>query len=223
MRKLAVGLLGATALAMASAAQAAVVTINLGLPGGNETTTHTYVTVDGNVVASGYQSPNVAGVLWGKNLGGNEVGLGLMADPSTQDEIFSPPGGGAGGAFIQLDVSALFGKVSSVDFFMNSVTNGEQWAIYGTNTAGAALGTWLMNGSDEGSSTADPLPDFGTYKFYNFYSTGTNGTSFGNVLIGGLTLNSAVPEPATWAMMLIGFGAIGWQLRRRKRVLPQIA
>lgn len=28
--------------------------------------------------------------------------------------------------------------------------------------------------------------------------------------------SSAVPEPGTWAMMLLGFGAIGWQLRRRR-------
>ena len=27
-----------------------------------------------------------------------------------------------------------------------------------------------------------------------------------------------VPEPATWAMMLIGFGAIGWSIRYRRRV-----
>jgi len=38
---------------------------------------------------------------------------------------------------------------------------------------------------------------------------------------------SAVPEPASWAMMLIGFGAIGFQMRRRRPAspsyLPQIA
>jgi hypothetical protein len=35
---------------------------------------------------------------------------------------------------------------------------------------------------------------------------------------GGLTFNaSAVPEPATWAMMLVGFGAIGAAARSRRR------
>jgi hypothetical protein len=34
----------------------------------------------------------------------------------------------------------------------------------------------------------------------------------------------AVPEPASWAMMLIGFGAIGFTLRfRRRRPLLQVA
>ena len=28
--------------------------------------------------------------------------------------------------------------------------------------------------------------------------------------------NAAVPEPATWALMMLGFGAIGYSLRRRK-------
>lgn len=28
---------------------------------------------------------------------------------------------------------------------------------------------------------------------------------------------SPVPEPATWAMMILGFGAIGWSLRRNRR------
>ena len=35
---------------------------------------------------------------------------------------------------------------------------------------------------------------------------------------------SAVPEPATWAMMLLGFGAIGFQMRRvRKNGTPALA
>jgi hypothetical protein len=36
-----------------------------------------------------------------------------------------------------------------------------------------------------------------------------NGTiSFANV--------AAVPEPGTWALMLLGFGAVGWSMRRRQ-------
>jgi PEP-CTERM motif len=40
------------------------------------------------------------------------------------------------------------------------------------------------------------------------------------VLIGG-----GVPEPSTWAMMMLGFGAVGYGLRRRRRegLLAQVA
>ena len=31
-----------------------------------------------------------------------------------------------------------------------------------------------------------------------------------------------VPEPATWAMMIVGFGAIGFTMRRRQKVTPRI-
>jgi hypothetical protein len=41
-----------------------------------------------------------------------------------------------------------------------------------------------------------------------------NGAFGGNVAF----VSSAVPEPATWAMMLVGFGAIGASMRRRRRV-----
>ena len=33
-----------------------------------------------------------------------------------------------------------------------------------------------------------------------------------------------VPEPSTWAMMLLGFGAVGYTMRRRRKgILPQAA
>jgi len=36
------------------------------------------------------------------------------------------------------------------------------------------------------------------------------------------TQQGAVPEPSTWAMMLIGFGAVGFSLRRRKAQAPRL-
>ena len=43
--------------------------------------------------------------------------------------------------------------------------------------------------------------------------------------IDNIGIVSAVPEPGTWAMMLLGFGAIGFTMRRRqsKNVLAQLA
>ena len=35
---------------------------------------------------------------------------------------------------------------------------------------------------------------------------------------------AAVPEPATWALMLLGFGCIGWRIgRRNRKSIPQLA
>ena len=48
-------------------------------------------------------------------------------------------------------------------------------------------------------------------------SFGTPATYAGNFNIG------AVPEPATWAMMMVGVGAVGGALRRRKRVSVSFA
>lgn len=53
----------------------------------------------------------------------------------------------------------------------------------------------------------------------------TTQTSYGNsgdstLHDGWITINrvAAVPEPATWAMMLLGFGAIAFAMRGRKRI-----
>jgi hypothetical protein len=49
-----------------------------------------------------------------------------------------------------------------------------------------------------------------------------NGQEHAFYLIGNA---GAVPEPATWAMMLVGFGGIGWSMRRRRTTcaVPQVA
>ncbi len=52
--------------------------------------------------------------------------------------------------------------------------------------------------------------------------TGTQGAP-PFALLDGVTVTQGVPEPATWAMMMVGFGALGVMLRRRRRELTVAA
>lgn len=212
MRKLIIAAASAAALATASAAGAQ--SISFGSPTGPLGTSQSYTDGTYTVVATGYSAPLVQATLYGKSEGAGETGLGLYQTPD--NEIPGP-----GSSFIQLDVSELVAALSGASFTMNSVTDGEGWAVYGSNLAGdgGTLLSFILSGSDENSH---PFGSWGTYQYYDFYSTGTNNLSFGNVLLSSVAY--AVPEPATWAMMLIGFGAIGLTMRRRRKpVLAQLA
>jgi choice-of-anchor C domain-containing protein len=62
---------------------------------------------------------------------------------------------------------------------------------------------------------------------FNFKATGENATltfssaeenAYGPAL-DNVSISGAVPEPATWAMMIVGFGVVGASLRNRRRAL----
>lgn len=228
--RMVLSLLAGAALCAASSANAAVL-IDFGSQPGNLGPTATYTSGGLTVVATGYSDGYFYAAttdLYGKNSGGDEQGLGLAADPSQENEIYwtGPDGPSHLGAFVELDVSGLFGLVSGAQFFMGSTTGGapagEQWIVYGSNDAGCGwfCGGASLSGFDEGPHD---LVNFGTYKYYDFYSLGTSGNGApGNVLLGGLVLTS-VPEPGTWTMMLLGFGAIGAAMRRNRRKLATSA
>jgi hypothetical protein len=90
----------------------------------------------------------------------------------------------------------------------------------------------LNNGSPRtfatvGGTDFNPLPNapsflgfvsstgFTTVTFTNPFGGGDN-DSFG---VDNLRFGGVVPEPATWAMMIIGFGAAGSVIRRRRAVV----
>jgi len=50
-----------------------------------------------------------------------------------------------------------------------------------------------------------------------------NGYSYGKSQYGGNTTTALVPEPASWSMMVGGFGLIGGALRSRKRAVARYA
>ena len=69
----------------------------------------------------------------------------------------------------------------------------------------------------------------GDYTVLYLFDFGTTGASSVNVGVNGFSNGVTVPpvpEPGTWAMMLLGFGGIGMAMRRRRRsgtALPQLA
>jgi PEP-CTERM motif len=58
-------------------------------------------------------------------------------------------------------------------------------------------------------------PFFGSFSFTQVGYTTSWHAGQGSVIVH----NSAVPEPGTWAMLLVGFGAVGAALRRPRRRL----
>ena len=69
-----------------------------------------------------------------------------------------------------------------------------------------------------------PLPNTGgVFALGQFDDIATSGGALsfdaaGDVLFSGRLVNGAIPEPATWAFMILGFGAIGGAMRRQKNM-----
>ena len=96
---------------------------------------------------------------------------------------------------------------SSPPFYTAFVTFGDgSTSDYALNTSGS--GGYFGITSDLGIKSIDFGPSGGT-------------TTGGSFAIDNLAIGTAgvVPEPATWAMMIMGFGAAGSMIRRRKTVV----
>ena len=200
MGKLVLGLLGASALAISSAASAVVILPGAPLTSGSDPTTS--FLVSGNI----FSGPITA------TIGHTGIAAGSFSDTFQ----FTIPQTGTGSGSITTTVDALsFGGLTDLD--INSVTvnglaaietlrdiNGVVCLVEGVGTCGATE-TFALSNVPITSGVLNQIIVTGT-------SRGLG--SFG----GNLTFAPAasVPEPATWAMMLIGFAGIGWQLRRRR-------
>jgi hypothetical protein len=216
-------LLAGAATVLATGANAATVVYNFGLIADTAALTTddlgltaTYTLSGLSVTASAFgPAGTAADHLYGKNLGGDETGLGMTNDPSGQHEIYFGKG------FVQLDLNALLGKVQANSIFaaFNSTTGGEQWTIYGSNTAGV-VGSATLPTTKTLIATGTNIESVNTlltggFRYYDFVSTvAAGGASGGNVLLKSLTVS--VPEPDTWALMIVGFGGLGAMMRRRR-------
>ena len=83
-------------------------------------------------------------------------------------------------------------------------------------TGGFTVTGTQTNTNAQYSLTFNPvLSGYSRYLFTTM-TNGTTATTGDGYRLRSMTV-AAVPEPATWAMMLFGFGAIGFQMRRSRR------
>lgn len=90
------------------------------------------------------------------------------------------------------DFTNILGGISDANFSSSGVMSGVSMDLGGSFTSNSV--------------------DFST--FYLGYQPGTNVTQTAQL---SFAAPAAVPEPATWAMMLLGFGAIGFAMRRKAK------
>lgn len=112
------------------------------------------------------------------------------------------------------DHGALF------DFSFNPLAAGESRkfsVFYGASLSEtAALASLATVGAEVYSLGQSSDNKFGT-------TPGRSTFIFGFKGVGGTVVPGAVPEPGTWMMMLVGFGAIGFATRRRRNVKARVS
>jgi len=132
-------------------------------------------------------------------MGRSNLGVGSFSDSF----VFIIDQNGLGSGSISTVLSGLPMGATDVDFTSVIFNNGVMDYIVDTTTG--AL--------EQGGLTNIPIT-FGTENSLtvNYISRGQGSYS------GTLSFSpAAVPEPATWAMLLFGFGAMGMMVRRRKQ------
>jgi hypothetical protein len=170
-------------------------------------------------------------------LGAAAAAAAAVAAPAAAQQYvmdFTISGYGSGTANFSTsgDASAGFAAIDS----LSGTFNGDAISLL---SPGSFPG-WTSPLNDNLFTDAAPYFDLGGLSFsaggfsYNIYSTGSldlTCTDNGGHICGVGTQVSvraaqgAVPEPATWAMMLLGFGGVGFAMRRArpKAALAQLA
>jgi hypothetical protein len=170
---------------------------------------------------------------------------GAIVGPGTTNNAFAQPIGSTGqyfsvGPSTTTPGTVLLGVVGplvSLSFIWGSIDTFN--SLHFTDAAGNLLVGSQYNFTGSQIAALVPAPANGSQvlgsqnPIVTFLFSGLDQT-----LIGGFQMSStqnafeidniavnAVPEPGTWAMMLLGFGAIGFAIRRRKsaKALTQLA
>lgn len=120
-----------------------------------------------------------------------------------------------------INLYATDGRPFDLDYF--SIVGGQYSASQSISVVAYAAGdmTFATAVSSSDGGTYFDIPSFGQRSTFKVNLKNVQAVAFligmGNFTLSDITGASAVPEPATWAMMLVGFGMIGATARYRRR------
>ena len=175
----------------------------------------TYSWIVGAVACQGYYGGNLLTGTTGSATTADEntyINLLLTAATSSGPGYTPPyviPHGTVLGAIDGLNGSA------TLDFGTLNLTG---WTIVGAHFGNNPDADVTDPNIQDNDTTAFWLINVGSTPIHTL--TLTNGQGSSNAQIFGTGYTPPVPEPATWAMMLLGFGGIGVAMRRRRKAAP---
>ena len=165
-------------------------------------------------------SANALSIVTFDSLSGGQVssytedGVSLASGNTNHFHVTADGSGGKAAEFYQSDGFPFTFSFSGGSFALKSIdflsfSNGIQ-AVF-TSSSGAvqivgSAGTVKFGG--------------GFNDITSFVLSSANGGIDRSFVIDNVKLTGAVPEPATWVMMLLGFGAMGVSMRRHRKPLP---
>lgn len=175
---------------------------------------------------------NQSGLSTGYTAGVTDFDSYIASDP-THDYVFSGnewfSNEGTSSAQVTYDLGSVFG-IDTLALW-NEDTSGIgllelSYSVDGLNFLG--LGSYNPANNPVNADYSAQLFSFAPVnaQYVRFGMSGCpqpDGTNFQACAIGEVAfrtaeVNAAVPEPGTWAMMLLGFGAMGWSFKRRRKL-----
>ena len=164
-------------------------------------------------------TPQYNGTIYTDSVGG------VRAQPAGSMGGYGAVGPGNAQSSALLDLSG-FGAISSITFLWGSVDSYNSLGVVGTGMtfSGGDMGVAPPTG-DQSNPNSNRLvtltftgSDRNSVTGLQFNSSG-NAFEFDNVNV----TTAAVPEPASWALMLLGFGGTGAAMRSRRKVAVSFA
>lgn len=203
----------AAAVALVAAAPASAAVFVTYVQGGTVTSLPGYTVIDNfNSGVSSTLTSGVAGTDYVIQSVNNSAGANIPTSSGNGTDYLSVLGGGAVTLTFAAPIKAFAFDWGSLDIYNHLTISGVGFSAFTVSPGASPIGNTLANGGQSGVNTNGMLVVTGNAgeKFKSItLASGTNSMEVDNLAV-------AVPEPATWALMIGGFGMAGGMLRRRR-------